>query len=165
MMRIALAFVVAVAMFSTSSVALAGGFAVTTLDALPSPVAGQTYRVGFMVRQHGVTPVRDATPAILVERGSERLRFAAIADGPAGHYVANVTFPTDGEWTWSVDQAPFPMPQQLGTIRVAAPIAPLPQRPPAELALLGIVGLAGLLILPVKRVTTPATRRSTAATS
>ena len=39
--------------------ALAGGWAVTTLDGAPAVFrAGQSQTVGFTIRQHGVTPVR-----------------------------------------------------------------------------------------------------------
>src|SRR5262245_37359102 len=80
---------------ASGAVAFAGGYAVTTLDALPeSLVANQTYAVGFMMRQHGITPVRDGTPVILVWRDAEALRFAARAEGAPGHYVADVTFPS-----------------------------------------------------------------------
>ena len=38
--------------------ALAGGWAVITLDELPGQVeANQPLEIGFMVRQHGVTPL------------------------------------------------------------------------------------------------------------
>jgi hypothetical protein len=38
-------------------------------------------------------------------------------DGPAGHYVAEVRFPADGEWVMEVSQEPF-APQKVGTIAV-----------------------------------------------
>jgi hypothetical protein len=113
------------ALWLTSS-ALAGGFAITTLDPLPHGMqAGQTYQIGYLIRQHGVTPIRDATPSILISRGTERWTFAGRAQGAAGHYVSDVTFPADGDWLWEVDQSPFPMPQTLGSISVAAIPAPV----------------------------------------
>jgi hypothetical protein len=155
------------ALWLTSS-ALAGGFAVTTLDPLPQWMhAGQSYRIGYMIRQHGVTPVRDATPKIVISRGTERVTFVGIAEGGPGHYVSDVTFPSDGDWLWVVDQSPFPIPQTLGTISVVAALAPaaaeapVPEkpRPPAELALLGLVALAaagvGVALRQVKVVATP----------
>jgi hypothetical protein len=157
------------ALWLTSS-ALAGGFAITTLDPLPHTMqAGETYRIGYLIRQHGVTPVRDATPKIVISRGTERVTFVGIAEGGPGHYVSDVTFPTDGDWLWEVDQSPFPLPQSLGSIRVAPVPAPAvaearvtivekPQ-PPAELALLGLVALAfagaGVALRQMKRVARP----------
>lgn len=117
----ALALGIALALLSSSTV-FAGGFAVTTLDSVPTTFApGETYSIGFMLRQHGVTPVRDAAPTLLVWRGQERLSVAARAEGEPGHYVAAVTFPDTGEWTWAMDQAPFPQIQSLGTVSVTAP--------------------------------------------
>jgi hypothetical protein len=154
------------------STTFAGGWAVTTLDPLPASLyAGATYQIGFMMRQHGVTPIRDGTPAILLTRAGQTLRFDGRAEGGFGHYVADVTFPASGEWTWSVDQNPFPQQQTLGAINIGPPVPeplpPLRQQPPAELALFGIVLLAvlGLVlarVAQVKRVTTPAATTATA---
>jgi hypothetical protein len=99
--------------------ALAGGFAVTTLDAVPADIqAGQTYRIGYTVRQHGVRPVPDARTSIRLEGpDGQKLSFAGLPEGATGHYVAEVRVPAAGTWRWEVDQSPFP-PQPLGTIEV-----------------------------------------------
>ena len=48
---------VVVAMLALAAPALAGGWAVVTLDSLPRQVrAGQSFQLGFVVRQHGITP-------------------------------------------------------------------------------------------------------------
>src|SRR5215216_2076328 len=56
--RSMMAFVlVSVALLALAAPALAGGWAVLTLDALPREVrAGAAIQLGFMVRQHGKTP-------------------------------------------------------------------------------------------------------------
>jgi hypothetical protein len=146
MTRILVSLAMSTLFLSVASVASAGGWAVTTLDSLSGTfVAGQTYRIGFVMRQHGVTPFSGATPAIVVTRGATQLEFAARAEGVPGHYVADVTFPSDGDWAWSVDQSPFPMRQALGTLSVAAPdgVSVRP-RPPAELAFVGLLALGAL---------------------
>src|SRR5207302_11249300 len=108
-----------------TSSALAGGVAVTTLDSLPQAMqAGQTYRIGYLIRLHGVAPFTNARPKIVISRGTERLTFAGVAEGTAGHYVSDVTFPDSGDWLWEVDQSPFPMSQMLGSISVAPVLAP-----------------------------------------
>jgi hypothetical protein len=115
--------------------ALAGGWAVTTLDPLPSELqAGQTYPIGYVIRQHGQTPFIGAHTAIEIRSSDAQVpsRFVGIADGVPGHYVAQVTFPSAGEWRWDVDQTPFES-QALGTITVldaaasVEPRAPVPQ--------------------------------------
>jgi hypothetical protein len=103
--------------------AFAGGWAVTTLDPLPNELrAGQTYAIGYMIRQHGQTPFTSAQTAIEIRSADSQApqRFRAVPDGPPGHYVAQVTFPAAGEWQWDVDQTPF-APQALGSITVLAP--------------------------------------------
>ena len=43
----------------------AGGWAVTTLDPLPNELrAGETYAIGYVIRQHGQTPFTSAQTAI-----------------------------------------------------------------------------------------------------
>jgi hypothetical protein len=103
-----------------SAPAIAGGWAVTTLDPLSSPLPGEEVDVGFTIRQHGVTPVAVDDVAILVTdaRGVTE-SFTAHAEGPVGHYVAAVTFPPAGTYRWSVEQGWFGR-QDLGTVRVGA---------------------------------------------
>jgi hypothetical protein len=106
-----------------SAPASAGGWAVTTLDPLDAPRPREQVDVGFTIRQHGVTPVAVDDVAILVtDARGETESFPAHADGPIGHYVAAVTFPDSGSFHWSVVQGWFGR-QDLGTIRVGAPVA------------------------------------------
>jgi hypothetical protein len=106
--------------------AAAGGWAVTTLDALPGEiVAGETYQIGWTIRQHGQTPIdvesMGGTTEIVASApgGKKTLSFLGRRDGPTGHYVTSVTFPIEGTWTWQVTQGPFEA-QSLGTVVVAA---------------------------------------------
>jgi hypothetical protein len=91
--------------------ALAGGWAVITLDAPPGEIrAGQPWTVGFTVLQHGVTPVHgfaDGTPVepLLVARNLDAGRRVEVVGTPTeevGHFTAEVTFPVEGEWTWTI---------------------------------------------------------------
>ena len=105
--------------------ALAGGWAVTTMDELPPDGfrAEQTYRLGYTIRQHGSTPVEAATTEIRVRSakgGGVVAAFPGVPDGVPGRYVAEVRFPAPGDWIWEVTQGPFPM-QSLGTVTVAPP--------------------------------------------
>lgn len=99
--------------------ALAGGWAVSTLDPMDPPVAGQETEVGFMIRQHGVTPVdlEDVAVAITGTSGVIAV-FDARQDGTTGHYVATVVFEA-GPSTWEIRQGWFAA-QSLGVIDVGA---------------------------------------------
>lgn len=114
-----------VALLTLTGSALAGGWAVTTIDALPEGgfQAGQTYRLGYTIRQHGQTPFDGAktTIAITSAVSGERHVFPGQPDGAAGHYVAEVTFPSEGAWDWEASQHPFAV-QTLGTVTVG-PVA------------------------------------------
>jgi hypothetical protein len=98
-----------------------GGWAVTTIDSVPTPVPGRPTDVEFTIRQHGVTPVDlDEGVSITVTStdGAEQV-FPATTTNLVGHYVAAVTFPTAGEFTWSVQQGWFAT-QDLGPITVGS---------------------------------------------
>jgi hypothetical protein len=110
--------------------ALAGGWANVTLDRLPTDLqAGQTATIGFMVRQHGVTPTNFVQPYLSARHleSGRTAYFPARQEGPVGHFVADVTFPTAGVWEWEAVPDPFP-PTKLGTLTVL-PAAAAPPRP------------------------------------
>lgn len=113
--------VLALSLGILASPALAGGWAVTTLDDLPDQfVAGKEYLLGYTIRQHGQTPINVGRTEILALASSGRtLSFPGKAEGAVGHYVATVFFPTSGSYTWQVTQGDF-APQDLGRITILA---------------------------------------------
>lgn len=110
-------FVVSVLTVGSAS---AGGWAVTTLDSVPRAIANETVDIGFTIRQHGVTTVNpDGEVGIAFRsKGGQEHFFAAAPVGETGHYVAEVTFPDEGTWTWMVRQGWFSE-QVLGPIDIA----------------------------------------------
>ncbi|MGH2379588.1 MAG: hypothetical protein ACRDGT_14115, partial [Candidatus Limnocylindria bacterium] len=120
-MRRVLATLTALALsLALGAPAIAGGWAATTLDEVPPDVrAGDTYQIGYTIRQHGVTPVNvDKTEIRLTSPdGAKTLSYAGVREGATGHYVAKVTFPYEGAWSWSVTQGRFGA-QPLGTVKV-----------------------------------------------
>ena len=102
--------------------AFAGGWAITSLDELPGEFrAGEPYQLGYTILQHGKTPVDGVETHITVRNTvtGETLTFAGEPDGKPGHYVAEVTFPAGGGWSWSVNQGAFAV-HELGEVTVAA---------------------------------------------
>jgi len=109
------------ALLPTAHVA-AGGWAVTTLDEMPPAVrAGEVVPVGFVIRQHGVTPVApDGDIGLEVHSPSGKVAyFAATPSGAVGHYVADVVFPERGTARWTAHQGWF-APQDLGIVDVGS---------------------------------------------
>lgn len=100
--------------------ALAGGWAVITLDELPSDVvAREPLTIGFTVLQHGITPMSDLDPTITAKLSSaEPMVISAEPDGKPGHYVATLTFPKEGNWEWSIQA--FTMNQAMPVLNVTA---------------------------------------------
>ena len=103
--------------------AFAGGWAVITLDEMPSNVvAGEPLTIGFTVLQHGRTPMVGLTPTITANLYKDQeFVVKAEPEGKTGHYTATVTFPKEGEWRWSIQA--FTMDQTMPMLSVAAPIA------------------------------------------
>jgi len=100
----------------------AGGWAVITLDELPTNVtAGEPLTIGFTVLQHGKTPMTGLHPAITAALlKDEQFVVDAEAEGKPGHYTATMTFPKEGDWQWSIQA--FTMDQPMPVLSVAAPV-------------------------------------------
>ncbi|MGH2585620.1 MAG: hypothetical protein ACRDJE_11965 [Dehalococcoidia bacterium] len=106
---------VALAVGLLVATAQAGGWATVTLDKpIAEPRAGEMVDVGFMVKQHDVTPVHSAfgepINAVFVaqhQETGERLRVQATPAETVGHFVAQVSFPKAGTWLPEVIPAPF----------------------------------------------------------
>ena len=137
--------------------AFAGGWAVITLDEIPTGVvAGEPLTIGFTVLQHGKTPMEGLDPTITAtSSNSESFMVHAKPEGETGHYAATLTFPAEGNWTWSIRA--FSMEQVMPELSVAAPIAaPVSQQPVAAAAPISavlivrvlalVIGLAGLVV-------------------
>ena len=104
----------------SAGAASAGGWATIQADTgnPPQPNAGEPFTFGFTVLQHGVTPAGWESPTFLGINSAtgERIEVKAVAEGADGHFVATVTLPTAGFWTWQVmlrdlivETAPAPM--------------------------------------------------------
>lgn len=117
-----------------SATAWAGGWATTMLDSTPGELeAESTYEIGYTILQHGRHPVSVDHTEIRLDgpwKGKgDVLVFPGVADGPEGHYVAEVTVPEEGTYQWEVIQGGFAS-HDLGTLvvgeaRVAESSGPL----------------------------------------
>lgn len=89
---------------------LAGGWATVRLDEPPGELPpGEPWQFGFMVLQHDVTPTSEVAPvvrAVHLESGDE-VSATAEQEGPIGHFVAELTLPLAGEWSWTITPDPF----------------------------------------------------------
>lgn len=151
MFRTLCAALIAAGLLLLAVPALAGGWAVVTMDSLPSDVrAEEPLTIGLMVRQHGRLPTDAANPTLHAKNAvtGEQISSAGRQSGERGHYVIDVVFPSEGEWEWSIvalgpetHLAPLTVLPAVGPVAGAAAT---PERFPLQ-AVLRWAGLALLL--------------------
>ncbi len=121
MKRITLFVLLSAVLFvSISTAASAGGWAVVTLDAMPTNVVvGVPVSVGMSIRQHGITPVDIKLVRVRVSHPiSGSVMFNAFSEGK-GHYTVDLTFDEPGTWQWAVASGFMPEWQEMPPIEVA----------------------------------------------
>src|SRR5690606_38139318 len=120
-------------------------------DELPGEiVAGEPLEIGFTVLQHGMTPLGGLSPSIGAQLagGGKTVLFTAKEQGEVGHYVATLTFPVDGQWSWTIDA--FTMSQAMPPLTVV-PSAKNATEPstaaafPVTSMMAGILGIGSVL--------------------
>jgi len=115
MKRASVLVVLGLLLLATATAVLAGGWAVVTLDSPPGEIhAGEPWTVGFTVLQHGQTPVHNLGPGSPIEplliatnADGRRVEAQATPTEEVGHFVAEVTFPTEGDWEWTIHPNPL----------------------------------------------------------
>jgi hypothetical protein len=136
---------------AAAPVAWAGGWSVVTLDATPADVrAGEAFTVGFVVRQHGVHPIGDLSPQLVFsgENTAQVVEVTARAEGTVGHYLAEVTLPAAGTWTWRIEAYGPEAPMSPIQVAAAAPVpVPAPQAVPVPWPALAALALAAAAVL------------------
>jgi mono/diheme cytochrome c family protein len=108
-----------------------GGWATITVDELPRSLAvGPPTKIGFVVRQHGFTPLGDLSPSIVAtnSRLGVELRADAKPVGAEGHYEATIT--PSGKGPWAIELRSGFVNSNVKLIPIVA-IAP-GAHPPAE---------------------------------
>jgi hypothetical protein len=146
--------------------ALAGGWANAVMDDPPPdpPSAGEPMTIGFTLLQHGVTPVTDPAPIITVRNAAtgERLSVTATQEGADGHWIAVITFPSEGTWRYEVTHDLIVgmngfNPVTVGAAAHAAPATAATSATATQpliavaLTLLVTLGVASALILTIRR--------------
>ena len=129
--RIALGFALLLSLAFAIPV-LAGGWAVITLDELPTDVrAGEPLTIGFTVRQHGITLMNGLYPTVAAtsSQGDQFVVDAEPGEG-SGHYMATLTFPKEGNWEWSIQA--FSMDQPMPALNVEAAAVTSINQPPSN---------------------------------
>jgi hypothetical protein len=134
--RVAVVLATALAAVLVSAApAMAGNWAVTTLDPLPDRIEpGRAYTIGFWVLQHGSHPYHGGTldPVALkfVDGKGAATVYKGVALAEPAHYATAVVFPGPGTWQVFGVQGPF-QDYRVGTLTVPGGLTALPVPQPA----------------------------------
>jgi hypothetical protein len=86
--------------------ALAGGWAQAVMDTPPDDPGGpnQPVTIGFTLLQHGVAPVDWGTATVVLTNSAtgQSVSTDARPQGPVGHWVAEISVPAEGTWSYEV---------------------------------------------------------------
>lgn len=139
--------------------AAAGGWATVGLGPPDGGIgAGDTWNAEMTILQHGVTPLENVQPAVIIRNGKTEKRFPATPTGEPGVYNAKVEFPTSGKWTYFVDdgfsRTHSYSPVQIGPVGGGG--STLPVWPFVVGALMIVLAAAVLLARRVRPVPAPA---------
>lgn len=89
-----------------ASSALAGGWANAVMDEAPNQPGGtgEPVTIGFTLLQHGVTPVDWGTTQVVLTNDAtgQSVTFDARPQGADGHWVAEISVPAAGTWSYQV---------------------------------------------------------------
>jgi hypothetical protein len=103
MKRLLIGLAVAAALALPAS-GLAGGWATVGMSPPPDDMGpGQTWNAEMKILQHGVTPLENVQPVVMISNGPTDKSFPAKPTGEPGVYVAKVVFPSRGEWSLRID--------------------------------------------------------------
>ena len=106
---------------------LRGGWATVTLESLPDYlVAGKPASLTFMVRQHGVTPLKGVHPTLEARTAGRSDQGTVVPGKTDGEYVASFTLPQPGDWTVTIYSGWGNSKLTLLPIRVITAGAPAP---------------------------------------
>jgi hypothetical protein len=119
--------------------ALAGAWAVTSLDPLPDRIEpGRAYTMGFWVLQHGSHPYSGVLDPVglkfVKDNGDDKgtaTTFAGVALPEPAHYAAAVILPAPGTWQVFGVQGPF-QDYRIGTLTVPGGLSVLAVPPPLD---------------------------------
>jgi hypothetical protein len=121
--RLRVLTVTAVMVFALGGTALAGGWALTVVNDAPQEFeAGTEHQITYTILQHGRSGanVESTSLDFFHPTYKKMLTFPGEPTGNPGEYVAAVTLPTAGSWSWEVNQGWFGV-QELGSIDVLTP--------------------------------------------
>jgi hypothetical protein len=111
----------------------AGGWAEVTVTNPPvDPPVGTGTTIEMQVMQHGVTPISWTTLTVVAtdKISGQSFRTEAKPEGPEGHYVATLVFPSTGAWALTFDSQDLAM-SGFSNVQVGPAVAPV-AAPPAD---------------------------------
>jgi hypothetical protein len=110
-----------------------GGWAVITVENLPDHlVAREPVTLEFTIRQHGVEPLGGLEPSVVARSGRDVAEVDARPGTRKGRYVATITVPQPGDWTFTINSGFGPNRSQLLPLTAVATGAQVMPLSPGE---------------------------------
>ena len=163
-----LTIVAAVASLVVAGTASAGGWATAGVSPPPpdDPSGGSTWNTDITIKQHGVTPLDNITPAVILRNTAtgEEQQFKGTPTGKPGTYSAEVVFPDSGRWAVQVydgfTEYGNATRHNFGVVALDGPAASAAGEFPLGWTLAGvgaaIAGIVALVLFLRRRTTAPA---------
>ena len=140
-------------MMAAAPVASKGPVTATLDEMPPQPSAGEPVEIGFTLLMDGSHPVDWERPSITATNAAtgETVEVQAAPEGRPGHYVATLTFPSEGTWNWAIETREIMVETKLQPLAVAPAPTPATAQPPAgvPLALVAavVIGVLAALVI------------------
>jgi hypothetical protein len=155
-MRVIVVLGALVAALAVAPAASSGGWATVGFEPLPDgTAAGGTWTPTILIKQHGVTPLSGLQPVVEISDDSGTVEtFTATETSEAGVYEADVIFPSEGDWSVTIQSGFGDSHVTYGPVAVGAPVAGdggFRELPVVGLGIALLVVGAGIALLAARR--------------
>ena len=150
-------------MVAAAPVAAKGPVSATLDEMPPQGSAGEPVEIGFTLLMAGSHPVDWERPSVTATNAAtgETVEVQATAQGRPGHYIATLTFPSEGTWNWAIETQEIMVETELQPLAVSPAPTPVTAQPPAGVpvavaaVIIGVLAALAIIGVGIARRTKP----------